>query len=175
MNISFVEPGARAATDLAKEKNGFAPNYIHSLDASHLLMTAVACKVRQTLSFFTLLFLPVAIGLNPPLIVALFNLLVPLPQKEDVTFATVHDSFWTHAATTPELNRLLREEASLLLDITPQFPSSAVADTFSNLISPVRLPASRKPLRGPARTSRSSPLYPQLSYVFKCAPEILES
>ena len=27
-----------------------------------------------------------------------------------ITFAGVHDSFWTHAATTPQMNRLLREK-----------------------------------------------------------------
>nr|AOR81605.1 mitochondrial RNA polymerase [Phaffia rhodozyma] len=55
-----------------KEKNAFAPNFIHSLDATHLFLTAMNCKTT------------------------------------DVTLASVHDSFWTHAATVDEMNYYLR-------------------------------------------------------------------
>lgn len=59
---------------VARHRNSAAPNFVHSIDASHMLMTARACA------------------------------------KAGVTFAAVHDSFWTHAATTGQLDRILREQ-----------------------------------------------------------------
>lgn len=35
---------------------------------------------------------------------------LPLFQAQGVTFGSVHDSFWTHAATVPMLNSMLREQ-----------------------------------------------------------------
>jgi len=55
-----------------KQKSAFAPNYVHSLDSSHMLMTATACR------------------------------------KEGITFAAVHDSYWTHAADVSRMSQLLR-------------------------------------------------------------------
>ncbi|KAK9855756.1 hypothetical protein WJX84_009892, partial [Apatococcus fuscideae] len=57
-----------------RQKNAFPPNFIHSLDASHMMMTALACK------------------------------------DHGLTFAGVHDSYWTHASDVTVMNRLLREE-----------------------------------------------------------------
>jgi DNA-directed RNA polymerase len=51
----------------------FPPNFVHSLDATHMLLSALKCD---------------EIGL---------------------TFAAVHDSFWTHAADVPVMNRVLRD------------------------------------------------------------------
>lgn len=62
------------AIDSAKQVAAFPPNFIHSLDATHMFRTALACF------------------------------------KSEVTFASVHDCFWTHAATVPQMNRILREE-----------------------------------------------------------------
>jgi DNA-directed RNA polymerase, mitochondrial len=58
--------------DSAKQAAGFPPNFIHSLDASHMFMTAERCKLKG------------------------------------ITFASVHDCFWTHAATVPIMNEQLR-------------------------------------------------------------------
>lgn len=58
----------------ARQRSAFPPNYIHSLDSSHMMMTALRCR------------------------------------REGITFAGVHDSFWTHAGTVSPMNRLLREE-----------------------------------------------------------------
>ena len=30
-------------------------------------------------------------------------------KEEDITFAAVHDSYWTHAADIPRMNAILRE------------------------------------------------------------------
>ncbi|KAL1836503.1 hypothetical protein VTJ49DRAFT_5061 [Mycothermus thermophilus] len=56
-----------------KQLQAFPPNFIHSLDASHMMLSALECD---------------AIGL---------------------TFAAVHDSFWTHAADVDLMNRVLRD------------------------------------------------------------------
>ncbi|GLJ29375.1 hypothetical protein SUGI_0579240 [Cryptomeria japonica] len=56
-----------------RQKSAFPPNFVHSLDGSHMMMTAIACN---------------AAGL---------------------TFAGVHDSYWTHACDVDKMNRILRE------------------------------------------------------------------
>ncbi len=56
-----------------KQLQAFPPNFIHSLDASHMILSALECD---------------ALGL---------------------TFAAVHDSFWTHAADVDAMNRVLRD------------------------------------------------------------------
>ena len=55
-----------------KQMSAFPPNFIHSLDSTHMMMTANACNT------------------------------------EGVRFVSVHDSYWTHAATTDEMNLKLR-------------------------------------------------------------------
>jgi DNA-directed RNA polymerase, mitochondrial len=64
--------------DSSKQVAAFPPNFIHSLDATHMFRTALACF------------------------------------KSEITFASVHDCFWTHAATVPQMNRILREEFVLM-------------------------------------------------------------
>lgn len=56
-----------------KQLQAFPPNFIHSLDASHMLLSALECH---------------ELGLS---------------------FAAVHDSFWTHAADVDVMNRVLRD------------------------------------------------------------------
>ncbi|GAU51335.1 hypothetical protein TSUD_412820 [Trifolium subterraneum] len=57
-----------------RQRTAFPPNFVHSLDGSHMMMTAVACK------------------------------------KAGMSFAGVHDSYWTHACDVDEMNRILREK-----------------------------------------------------------------
>jgi DNA-directed RNA polymerase len=54
--------------------SAFPPNFVHSLDATHMLLTALECK------------------------------------RDGIVFASVHDSYWTHAATMDDMNRLLRQK-----------------------------------------------------------------
>jgi len=67
-----------AAEDLPinknKQKSAFPPNFIHSLDSTHLMYTALECN------------------------------------KENITFAAVHDSYWTHAGTIDRMNEILRDQ-----------------------------------------------------------------
>ena len=63
-----------APLSAAKQRMGFPPNFIHSLDASHMMLTALEC------------------------------------QKAGLTFAAVHDSFWTHAADVDSMNKAIRDQ-----------------------------------------------------------------
>ncbi|CDW58308.1 DNA directed RNA polymerase, mitochondrial [Trichuris trichiura] len=66
--LSSTKPDSR------KQRNGFPPNFIHSLDSSHMMLTSLFC------------------------------------QHAGLTFASVHDCFWTHASTVDVMNRILREQ-----------------------------------------------------------------
>ena len=57
-----------------KQRSAFPPNYIHSIDSSHMMRTAIACA------------------------------------DAGLTFAGVHDSFWTHATDVDTMNVILREK-----------------------------------------------------------------
>lgn len=57
-----------------RQKSAFPPNFVHSLDSTHMMMTALAC------------------------------------QEAGLTFAGVHDSYWTHAGDVEKMNGLLREK-----------------------------------------------------------------
>ena len=74
--VSFdADADAEAPTPLVRrQRSAFAPNYVHSLDSSHMLLTAKACA------------------------------------DAGLTFAAVHDSFWTHAADVPAMSAILREQ-----------------------------------------------------------------
>ncbi|XP_067622531.1 DNA-directed RNA polymerase, mitochondrial isoform X2 [Eurosta solidaginis] len=60
--------------NVIKQKNAFPPNFIHSLDSSHMMLTSLYCAHRG------------------------------------ITFVSVHDCFWTHACTVPEMNKICREQ-----------------------------------------------------------------
>lgn len=57
-----------------KQRLGFPPNFIHSLDASHMILTSLKCK------------------------------------EAGIAFASVHDSYWTHACDVDTMGTILREE-----------------------------------------------------------------
>ncbi|CAI5489665.1 unnamed protein product [Closterium sp. Naga37s-1] len=57
-----------------RQKSAFPPNFVHSLDSTHMMMTAMACYNRR------------------------------------ITFAGVHDSYWTHAASVERMNEILRKQ-----------------------------------------------------------------
>jgi len=59
---------------ISRSKNGiFRRIFIHSLDSTHLMSTAVECK------------------------------------NEGITFAALHDRYWTHAGTIDRMNEILRD------------------------------------------------------------------
>lgn len=57
-----------------KQKQAFPPNFIHSLDSTHMMLTALSC------------------------------------QRKGITYAMIHDCYWTHADTVDEMNTVCREE-----------------------------------------------------------------
>ena len=56
-----------------KQLQAFPPNFIHSLDATHMLLSALKCT------------------------------------EQGLTFASIHDSFWTHACDVDEMSMILRD------------------------------------------------------------------
>lgn len=73
-DVLISNPSGTSTIDSRKQQAGFPPNFIHSLDATHMLMTATSCG------------------------------------ESDLQFASVHDSFWTHAANVDTMNSILREQ-----------------------------------------------------------------
>lgn len=72
-NITLRDSRPGDPVSKRKQLQAFPPNFVHSLDATHMLLSALKCD---------------EIGL---------------------TFAAVHDSFWTHAADVPVMNQVLRD------------------------------------------------------------------
>lgn len=89
--IALQNPFELSHSNKQKQKNGIAPNYIHGLDSTHLLMSAHESVERG------------------------------------LTFAAVHDSFWTHACDVDEMNRVLRaqfvklHEGNLIASLAEEF------------------------------------------------------
>jgi len=86
-----------------RQKSAFPPNFVHSLDGSHMMMTALACK------------------------------------EAGLSFAGVHDSYWTHAANVEKMNHILREKfvelysAPILENLLESFETSFPELTFPPL------------------------------------------
>ncbi|NXN10474.1 RPOM protein, partial [Indicator maculatus] len=49
-NLSVKNPSSNQKPDTVKQKNAFPPNFIHSLDSTHMMLTALHC-LRQGLTF----------------------------------------------------------------------------------------------------------------------------
>ncbi|TPX14086.1 uncharacterized protein E0L32_000480 [Thyridium curvatum] len=72
-DLILVSPESSDPVHRRKQLQAFPPNFIHSLDASHMILSALECD---------------AMGLS---------------------FAAVHDSFWTHAADVNKMNGVIRD------------------------------------------------------------------
>ncbi|KAJ7468690.1 DNA/RNA polymerase [Mycena latifolia] len=71
--VYISDPGAPAEVNSMKQASAFPPNFIHSLDATHMMLTAIECRVQG------------------------------------LTFASVHDSYWTHACSIDKMSEIIRE------------------------------------------------------------------
>lgn len=71
--VYIHDPNAPAEVSPMKQAAAFPPNYIHSLDATHMLLTAVKC------------------------------------HQSGITFASVHDSYWTHASSVESMSEVIRD------------------------------------------------------------------
>jgi DNA-directed RNA polymerase len=72
-NITLQEPQVWDPVSKRKQLQAFPPNFIHSLDATHMMLSALKCN---------------EVGL---------------------TFASIHDSFWTHACDIEKMSEVLRD------------------------------------------------------------------
>lgn len=72
-SISIMQRTAADPIHKAKQLQAFPPNFIHSLDATHMFLTALKC------------------------------------HEVGITFASIHDSFWTHAGDVNTMNRIIRD------------------------------------------------------------------
>lgn len=72
-SVTLQEPQLWDPVSKRKQLQAFPPNFIHSLDATHMMLSALKCN---------------EIGL---------------------TFASIHDSFWTHACDIEKMSEVLRD------------------------------------------------------------------
>ncbi|KAF9439303.1 DNA-directed RNA polymerase [Entomortierella beljakovae] len=77
-SVTIKDPSQASPVNVQKQRTAFPPNFIHSLDATHMLMSAAGCV------------------------------------EEGLTFASVHDSYWTHACDVDVMNEVLRKQFILL-------------------------------------------------------------
>lgn len=90
-DIVISDPFGASQVDARKQQSAFPPNFVHSLDATHMLMTARACGNR------------------------------------DMSFASVHDSYWTHACDVDTMNFEIRlqfvalHENNLIVKLRDEF------------------------------------------------------
>ncbi|KAL0574450.1 DNA-directed RNA polymerase [Marasmius crinis-equi] len=74
MQTVFIsDPNTPTEVNMTKQASAFPPNFIHSLDATHMMLTALECQTRN------------------------------------MTFAAVHDSYWTHASSIDEMSAVIRD------------------------------------------------------------------
>eukprot|EP00270_Netrium_digitus_P004664 TRINITY_DN15948_c0_g2_i2.p1 TRINITY_DN15948_c0_g2~~TRINITY_DN15948_c0_g2_i2.p1 ORF type:complete len:413 (-),score=97.33 TRINITY_DN15948_c0_g2_i2:89-1213(-) len=123
MGLPVIQPYRRVATRMVKtslqsfsifdekplkvipmrQKAAFPPNFIHSLDSSHMMKTAIAC------------------------------------YHEKMSFAGVHDSYWTHACDVERMNEILRREfvdlhsQPILEDLLAAFKKKFPANDFPDV------------------------------------------
>ena len=72
-NLHLSEPHRSDPVNKRKQLQAFPPNFIHSLDATHMILSALQCN------------------------------------EMGLSFAAVHDSFWTHASDIDSMNDVLRD------------------------------------------------------------------
>lgn len=73
-SITVAESLDEQPVNKHKQNSAFPPNYVHSIDSTHMMKTAMLCRA------------------------------------ENITFAGVHDSYWTHAADIDRMNQILRDQ-----------------------------------------------------------------
>lgn len=71
--VFIADPNSSSEVSPQKQASAFPPNFIHSLDATHMILTALECC------------------------------------QAGLTFASVHDSYWTHAADIETMSQLIRD------------------------------------------------------------------
>ncbi|ORX55017.1 DNA/RNA polymerase [Hesseltinella vesiculosa] len=110
----FIEdPDASRPVNAMKQSTAFPPNFIHSLDATHMLMSASAC------------------------------------YEQGLTFASVHDSYWTHACDVDAMNKVIRDQ---FIELHSQPIMSNLFDEFQERYKNYKLPVTHERDDVPAKT-----------------------
>ncbi|KAF8918371.1 DNA/RNA polymerase [Mucidula mucida] len=71
--VYISDPNMASEVNSMKQASAFPPNFIHSLDATHMMLSALEC------------------------------------QTQGLTFAAVHDSYWTHACNIDQMSTIIRD------------------------------------------------------------------
>lgn len=95
--IFIQDPNLASQVSPSKQASAFPPNFIHSLDATHMFLTALEC------------------------------------QSAGLTFASVHDSYWTHACDIETMSDIIRDTFVRLhsCDILPKLHEEVSTLVFS--------------------------------------------
>ena len=72
-SVYIRDPNQNFEVNPSKQSSAFPPNFIHSLDATHMILTALEC------------------------------------QSAGLVFASVHDSYWTHACDIETMSDVIRD------------------------------------------------------------------
>lgn len=89
--VVLVDNESALPVSSKRQRSAFPPNYVHSLDSTHMMMTATACN-QQSMAYSG------NCSLTTVRLICRFR------------FAAVHDSFWTHPCSVDDMNRILREK-----------------------------------------------------------------
>ncbi|KAI9461958.1 DNA/RNA polymerase [Lactarius psammicola] len=116
-SVYISDPNAPAEVNSQKQASAFPPNFIHSLDATHMLLTALECRTQG------------------------------------LTFASVHDSYWTHASSIDQMSTVIRDT----------FIALHSSDVLGRLLSEFR--ERYRGYRVPVSSLRTSQILKQLGIV----------
>lgn len=107
--VVLTDPYALRGVNARKQKTAFPPNYVHSLDASHMLLSASECG------------------------------------RQNLDFASVHDSYWTHAADIDKMNKILRDAFIELhqVDLVSQLKNE-FEQRYGHMLEYVEIPRNSK-------------------------------
>lgn len=93
-DLVVVDHSEQLPVSSQRQRSAFPPNFVHSLDSTHMMMTALDCS-----------------------------------RNLGLTFAAVHDSYWTHAGDVDAMSESLRRQFVRLysLPLLEDFRASLVA------------------------------------------------
>ena len=52
-SVYIGDPNLQTQVNPMKQSSAFPPNFIHSLDATHMMLTSLECRVCYSLAFLT--------------------------------------------------------------------------------------------------------------------------
>lgn len=84
--------------DTRKQASAMPPNYVHSLDSTHMMLTALHCQR------FGIIVLCIILQSVTCLDAGVIQYLIL--YRTGITFEAVHDSFWTHACFVDIMNKV---------------------------------------------------------------------